>query len=212
VAPIRIMQTQESHFPDALLMQAITTGEAWVMVSIDLDGRLTDALVTRYTHRALADEALSVLREARITPATRDGQPLAACSEVHFVFNARGAVITMDARASVASLTAFVTKPTYFTELCRPAELDSMPIAVQTVAPRHPGPSEGGAAGGKAVIEFIIDADGRPRMPVLVSSPDAAFAAQAARALVQWQFTRPTRNGRPVAVPARQEFVFPARS
>jgi len=49
-------------------------------------------------------------------------------------------------------------------------------------------------------------------MPVLESAPDAAFAAQAARALVQWQFTRPTRNGRPVAVPARQEFVFPARS
>jgi hypothetical protein len=213
LSPIRIEQTLEVRFPDALLLEAVTSGEAWVMISVDRDGKLADALVTRYTHHAFADEALLVLRAARLTPAARDGQPLAACTEVHFVFSARGAVIALDARATVASLTAFAAKPVYVTELCRPAELDRMPTPVQTVAPHHPGPSESGvAAGGKAVIDFIIDADGRPRMPVLVSAPSGDFAAQAADALAQWQFTRPTRNGRPVAVPARQEFVFPARS
>jgi hypothetical protein len=61
-------------------------------------------------------------------------------------------------------------------------------------------------------LEFIIDEKGTPRMPVLVSSTDIDFAVTAADALSHWRFTPPLRDGKPVAVRVRQEFVFSAET
>jgi len=209
LTPFKVEQTLSARFPASLLLEAVTHGDVWVIVSIDEQGRLADALVTRYTHRALANEALHVVRHWRYTPALSEGRPVAACAELHFTFEASGAVISLDPLATLASLTAFVPRHNYVAALCRASELDQPITPVRTVAPRvaaSPG------AGGTAVIEFIIDEQGRPRIPVLVSTSDRELSDQAAAALAQWQFTPPTRRGQPISVQARQEFVFPARS
>ena len=68
------------------------------------------------------------------------------------------------------------------------------------------------ASGGKAVVDFIGDPQGAPRMPVVVSSTHELFGEAAVDALSRWRFQPPTRGGRPVAVRVTQEFVFPERS
>jgi TonB family protein len=111
---------------------------------------------------------------------------------------------------AVHDLMAFADRPDYVTPLCRSDELDSIPTPIRTVSPQIPPVApEQGIVGGKAVLDFVIDETGRPRMPVLVSAAHEEFASQAADALSQWRFTPPTRRGKPVAVQVRQEFLFP---
>lgn len=207
LTPFKIEQTIEVKFPPALLLDAVTQGDVWIVVSVNADGKLTDSLVTRFTHRALADEAQYALSKWRYEPARRNGQPISACGEVHFHFAAAGAVITMNPMSTVASLTAFVRDVPFVTTLCRPDELDQPPTALHTVTPPTPPAS----TGARVVIDFVIDEEGRPRLPVLVSATDPRCVGPAAAALAQWRFAPPTRRGQPVAVPARQEFVFTAR-
>ena len=51
---------------------------------------------------------------------------------------------------------------------------------------------------GSAEIEFIIDRDGRARLPRVKSATREEFGWAAATAISQWVFDRPTRKGEPV--------------
>lgn len=53
---------------------------------------------------------------------------------------------------------------------------------------------------GQAVIEFIVDRDGRARLPRIVSATQEEFGWAAATAIGQWVFERPRRGGEPVDV------------
>ncbi len=53
---------------------------------------------------------------------------------------------------------------------------------------------------GKATVEFIIDRDGRVRLPVVKSATQPAFGWAAATALSQWVFEPPQRQGQATEV------------
>lgn len=207
---LEIHQTSAPRFPDALVSQNITAGEAWVMITVDENGELSDALPTRYTHRALADEAVYALRQWRYTAPRVDGRPVGVRTEVYFTFEATGAVISLDPNGTLRSLASFANRPTYVDKLCPAAELDGVPTPVYTVSP--PVPAAANADQTRTLIDFIIDEHGRARMPVLIGTQHTQFAEHAANALAQWKFTPPTRRGEPVAVRVRQEFFVPAGS
>jgi protein TonB len=106
-SPLRIEQTLEVHYPPALLLDGITSGDVWVMISVDETGKLTDSLVTQFTHDALAAEALRAVREWRYTPSQRDGIPVAVRTQIHLFFQATGQVISLDAAATLRRLLSF---------------------------------------------------------------------------------------------------------
>lgn len=56
---------------------------------------------------------------------------------------------------------------------------------------------------GQATIEFIIDRDGRVRLPSVVSCSAEAFGWAAATAVSQWVFEPPTRGGQAVDITVR---------
>lgn len=74
-----------------------------------------------------------------------------------------------------------------------------MPVKPDTLA-------EGTKA--QSVIEFVIDRDGRCRLPRIVSSSDAACGWAAATAVSQWVFKVPKRNGEPTPVKVQIPFTF----
>src|SRR5690242_1436182 len=121
---LRIKQTTEARFPSGLLLVPITKGEAWVMITVDADGTLTDALATRYTHEAFAREAVRVLHTWKYEPARMDGSPVAVRVELHFTFESSGAIVSMDGTSTLQALTAFAQKPDYVNVICPPTELD----------------------------------------------------------------------------------------
>lgn len=207
---LQAIQTVEPRFPAALIAQGITSGEAWIVLSVDADGRLTDALVSRYTHRALADEAMRLLRFWKFRPVVRDGEPVGVSTELRFHFEATATLVTLDAMRTVEHLTRHLGGPTYHKNIYDAAELDTLPAATHRVSPEHPGLLRDQPADDyKAILEFIIDENGRPRLPALVSAPHPEFANRAVEALMQWEFSPPMRDGKPVATRVRQEFIFP---
>ena len=92
---------------------------------------------------------------------------------------------------------------------CNASELDRPLTAVEIVRPQHPGKLvQPAAAEGTVTLDFYVDADGKPRMPVVISTSNEVFALAAVDALSKWKFTPPTSAGRPVAVRVRQDFIF----
>jgi len=204
--PIRIEQTVEPRFPVALALSPILTGEARVIINVDDTGNLADLLVTSYSDKAFADEAVSMLKQWRYTAATVDGKPVGVRMELQFEFSAKGRVISLNVFDTVNTLFDKMGIRTVVTKVCRADELDQALAAVRLVSPPKPAGQDG--ARRSVVIDFYVDDKGQPRMPVVLDSPSAVYAQAAVDALGQWRFSAPTRGGHPVAVRARQEFVF----
>lgn len=89
--------------------------------------------------------------------------------------------------------------------------LDDKLAPIYRVAPRYPQDlrSAGGPAG-RAEVEFVIDREGRARLPRVVSATHEPFGWAAATAVSQWVFRSPRRSGEPVDVKVRIPFDFPA--
>lgn len=211
--PLRIEQTVEALFPHALTLTHLTAGEARVVVNIDADGKLTDWLVTGYTHKAFADEAVSVLRQWRYVAPTERGESFGVRTELRFEFEATGRVVSLMAiDTPEVLLKQMGIEPHLVTRVCNLQDLDRPLAPVNPVTPAYP-PATGAATAARSVlVDFYVDETGQPRMPVVVSSTHEVLAQAAVGALNRWRFTPPTRAGKPVAVRVRQEFIFPANS
>ena len=61
---------------------------------------------------------------------------------------------------------------------------------------------------GSAEIEFIIDREGRARLPRIVSASREEFGWAAATAIAQWVFDPPKKNGQPVDTRVRIPVSF----
>ncbi len=213
ITPVRIEKTVEPRFPNALAFATINSGEARVVICVDASGRLTDLLVSGYTDKAFADEAVRALRQWTYTPASRNGEPIGVRLELRFDFSAPGRVVSMMAMEAADVLVRSFVPTTMVTRICQPGELDRPVAAVQTVEPPHPGLVPGAPTQtGSTVIDFYVDENGQARMPVVVRATHEDYAQAAVSALNQWRFAPPTRHGQPVAVRVQQEFIFPSSS
>jgi len=79
------------------------------------------------------------------------------------------------------------------------------------VAPPYPQALTLEKAGGRAMIQFIIDHEGRVRLPRIASAARPEFGWAAATAVSQWVFVPPRREGKPVDVEVSipMDFVAP---
>ena len=64
------------------------------------------------------------------------------------------------------------------------------------------------ARAGKAMIEFLIDQEGRVRLPRVVSASEDAFGYAAVQSVSKWLFETPLQAGRPVVVRATLPIDF----
>jgi TonB family protein len=210
--PLRIEQTVEARFPHSLALTPISEGEARIVINVDADGKLVDWLVTGYTHKAFADEAVYVLKQWRFAAPIENGQRTGIRTELRFAFAATGRVVSLTAiETPDLLLKQMGVEPHYTLNVCRLQDLDRPLAPINPASPLYPAqPKVTGRQ--SVVVDFYVDEKGQPRMPVVVNSSHDKFAPPVVDALNRWRFTAPTRAGRPVAVRVRQEFVFPDRS
>ena len=206
----RIIRTVEPRFPDELKNRAIYDGEVRTVVLIDGDGRLADWLLTSYTHPIFAREASEVLQQWRFEPARRHGEPVDVRTEIVFVFHASGGIVSVRADDQADRFQRRGTS-TETEKVCRPSDLDSPLTPTQTVRPLWPEGWGGETKEGRVVLEFFVDQEGRPRMPVVLSTDHDLLVLAAVEALSRWRFEPPTRRGEPVLVRATQSFRFHRR-
>lgn len=206
---VKVIQTTEMRFPASLLLEGITHGAVRTVLEVDADGKLADFLITGYTHRELALELQRSLATFEFTPARQRGEPIRCRFEVLFSFEAHGAVLSLSPMSSMSAyLRDAITDP-MLPQVARTTELDQPLAAVEQPSPRHPGKALSPPVhDGRVQVDFYIDGDGRPRMPVVLRATREEFAVAAIEALLQWRFAPPTRAGRPVAVRVVQEFRF----
>ena len=207
--PVRILQTVEAKFPNELISAGVREGEVRAILLVDADGKLGDCLISAYSHPEFAVELLSCVRSWEYVPAMQNGQPTGQRIQIVFHFNQKGSIVSMlPAMAIQASLNRFF--PAGLTALvCKANELDRTPAIIEKVSPRHPGKQlDAQARNGNALIDFYIDSEGKPRMPVVMKATHEEYAIAAAEALMNWRFEPPMRQGRPIAVRMVQEFLF----
>jgi TonB family protein len=61
---------------------------------------------------------------------------------------------------------------------------------------------------GEALIEFLVDEEGRARLPRMVEATHEAFAYAAMQSIASWRFEPPQRGGRDVIVRVRVPLKF----
>ena len=216
---LSVVDMNTPPFPPALLHRGITSGEADVIVSIAPDGKVADWLVIAYTDPQFERTVDGMLRtmtfalpEAGTSAPGRAG-PVRVT--LRFLFEAHGVVISQTINDTVSSMVRRMTGIRRIDKMGTIRDLDRSLVAHHTVQPYNPLADTGPAASAgpaKVTLEFLVDENGRVRMPVLHEGEDPALANAAAAALLAWQFEPPTRQGQPVIVSARQEFIFnPAR-
>ncbi|MSU66802.1 MAG: energy transducer TonB [Opitutus sp.] len=207
--PLRIIQLVEAQFPHDLLASGVSEGQVHALLMVGADGKLLDCFITAYTHPELARELLSAVRGWEFEPARERGEPVGQRVQIMFTFRSSGAILSMTPASMVAASVNRMFKAPLLQLVCKSSELDRKPALLESVSPRHPGkrltPPQ---PKGSAQIDFYIDAEGRPRMPVMLRASHEAFAIAAADAILHWRFEPPTSNGRPVAVRMVQEFIF----
>lgn len=89
--------------------------------------------------------------------------------------------------------------------------LDEKLTPIYRAPPAYPASiAEGEQQAGAAEIEFVIDREGRARLPRIVSATREEFGWAAATAVSQWVFKAPCRGGKPVDVVVKIPFEFAA--
>ena len=204
---VQFIQTSEPAVMQAVGEVLPSTGTVRIVVNIDDAGKLADWMLIESTHARFADAAVSALKKWSYKPAMVRGQPIGVRTELVFNFEMRGQVVSMTCIDTVAMLMQRISNSQPFKYIYRGGELDAAPKPILIVSPQ-PVAQTGEAMQQGVLVDFYIDATGKPRMATVDTQGNLAMATSALIALDQWRFTPPTYRGRPVAVRASQWFDF----
>lgn len=185
-------------WPYDLLLKG-QTGSADVEFTVQPNGVVSDVHVRHSTEPAFGDAVAAAIETWTFDPAIVDGHGVAAHLVKHAAFTAVAPDENGDA---VARLVAVLQHGAISG---RGLDASLQPIyRIPPVPPADQAANEKGSA----VIEFVIDRDGRARLPRIVSASRSAYGWAAATAVSQWVFTPPTRGGKPAETKVQIPFAF----
>jgi hypothetical protein len=93
-------------------------------------------------------------------------------------------------------------------QVCPLDELDRPLVAITRVAPLYAAGTENIGMRVRVQVTFFIDEHGKVRLPAVPAGTQPELADLAIKAMKEWKFEPPTRQGQPVLVAAEQEFAF----
>ena len=82
----QIVRTVEPTFPPVLQRLGVTWGSVKLVVKVDKTGKLEDLLVTEYTQRPFADEAIKAVKQWTFNPTWAGTEPVGWVREIEFRF------------------------------------------------------------------------------------------------------------------------------
>jgi protein TonB len=89
-----------------------------------------------------------------------------------------------------------------------PSQLDQGPIPLYQARPNYPLSMKVAGITGEAVVDFIVDPNGRVRNPVAARSTQREFEEPACSAVAKWKFKPGRKGGRAVFVHMQVPIVF----
>ena len=191
--PPRPTGTVRPVYPYALL-RAKKEGKASVGYVVNDKGRVVQADIREATAPELGRALQAAIECFGFEPALKGGRPGPAVLAFSQQFNRDAGWLLVD-DDDVALLRREEKKPETILAL---SELDAVPAPRSRGSPRFPLSVKPEVTTGEAVIEFLIDEDGRVRLPRVVSASEEAFGYAAVQGVAAWRFEPPKRGDRPV--------------
>jgi TonB family protein len=181
-----------------------TRGSATVLFTVDAKGNPANVRVGAADDPDFGKALVAATEMSVFTPPSADGHPAAVPLMRKVDFPMVPATPSDEADPLVALLADFQAG-----KIGGGKGLDGPLTPVYSAAPAYPARLRPlGFPGGDAVIQFVIDKDGRVRLPRVVSATNEDFGWAAATAAAQWVFEVPRHNGRAVPVKVQVPFHF----
>lgn len=184
------MSMADPVWPYDLLLKG-QGGTADVAFTVQPNGAISDVVVKSASDPAFGDAVVAAVETWQFQPAIVDGRGVEAHLIKHAVFT--------PAKDGDDSWLGRLVARVRSGAVGGGRGLDAPITPVYRIPPIMP---DSAAAGTKstATVEFVIDVDGRARLPRIVAASTPAFGWAAATAVSQWVFTPPTRGGKPTEV------------
>ncbi len=210
--PVKFNQTENPAFPKSLITAGLRSGAASIAVAVDENGKLTDYLITAYSHPAFAESALASLKKWTFEPMRIHGAPRNSKTDLTFRFEVEGTVVVSMSALESTDLIRFRVAPgSEAYSALRPQQLSHAPRPTKVVNPAYTRELARASHGGRVNVEFYIDELGHVRMPSVsreTNETNEDLAAMVVSTMAQWEFEPPVSEGKPVLVRAQQSFNF----
>jgi TonB family protein len=199
----RPVLTNAPVYPFELLEKNVK-GEAQIAFLVDPTGRTRRVLVHKATQPEFGAAAAAMILGWEFEPAQKDGKPSWAMLSMkqEFAPNERDSRVNESSRRLLKVLKK---NPEAVLTL---NDVDAPPKGRYRPGPALSEKFLEANETAEAMVEFIIDRAGRAQLPRVVSASNEEFGWAAATAVARWQFTPPTKDGKPVDVRARQPVSF----
>jgi TonB family protein len=186
-------------YPFDLLVGKVK-GKASVTFVVDPTGRTRMVTIQSASQPEFGAAAVAMVEAWTFEPAKKSGKPSWALLRKDEVFSRSSAEFPLNESAE-RLLKAMKKDPC---PIVKDAHLlDATPKGRFLPPPVVPPGLEKSGKGADALVEFIIDHAGHAQLPRIISASDPDFGWAAATAVSRWQFTTPTKGGKPVDIIAR---------
>jgi TonB family protein len=196
------------EFPPVLRSEGVTAGSASLLITHDAAGRLVDILLLDATQPEFGEAAMRAVREWQFVPAAPGAPRLQRTPVVRFNFSVKGVVIVPTGGRAVEYSLPPLSAAAETVSIPMFDRLDRTPRAIVQPMPQFPPALLGQVGEGWAKLEFLVDTEGRVRVPVVLEESAPAFGDAALAAVAAWRFGTPRENGQPVVAMTQWEFRF----
>jgi TonB family protein len=202
--PPEIWSIPDPLYPRAAALAGIA-GEAVVNFDVDGRGNVENVVVVSASAPEFGQAVVDALTAGgSFKPAMTDGRTVAVPMQWKHVFKQPEAEPAEGEAAEMRLIR--LMKSGQIVE--GPKGLDGKLKPLWRVAPAYPKALRGENPSGSANVEFVIDHEGRVRLPWVVNATHEEFGRAALIAASQWVFDAPTRGGKPTDVRVRVPFNF----
>jgi TonB family protein len=201
--PPRPTGTVRPVYPYALL-RADKVGRADVAYVVGSDGRVLRIIPGTGTAPEFGRALAAAVEQFTHEPALKGGRPSLAVQRFAQEFD-RSADWGLVDDEDLDLLRREQKKPE---SIVSQRDLDTKLVPKSRRPPVFPPSAPEGVKKGEALIEFLIDEEGRARLPRIISATDEAFGYAAMQSIASWRFEPPKRGGRAVATRAQIPITF----
>lgn len=200
--PPKLVSMARPVYPYALFREK-KEGKATVKMVIGLKGQIVKADVVEASSPEFGQALLTAAERFIYEPALKTGRPCLSLMSFsqQFSFDEGYQLVT---EGDLDALKLEQKKPQQIAGL---NDLDDRVVPIALPPPKFPL-SQSEQNSGEALVEFLIDEDGRVRLPRVVSASREAFGFAAVQGVAAWRFQPPQRGGKPTAVRVRQPITF----
>jgi outer membrane biosynthesis protein TonB len=193
---ISFRRYEAPQFPYTQRALGVATGYSVVVVTVSEEGRVLDAVGIEASDPAFSAAVIEKTPQWLFAPTESATFPRREV--LHYRFRLSGVVSSLNHREGAKE--AFADSQDDFARVRTVAwnELDSPPVRLDVAAaePRL-------RLGGSAEISFVIDQEGKVRVPVVTGATESDIGIIAIEEVAKWRYSPPRQDGRSVLVEVR---------